>query len=110
MMKYSVRVHTGGSLYDVLISLAKVLHADEIEDGDDEKPTNTTPDDAEKKRLASIYETKAANMAVVDMRDGFILKIAPVSCLYCSTSFLIQFGISFHTLVVERLALGRLAK
>ena len=77
--KYSVRVHTNGSLYDVLISLAKVLRADENDHGKDQKDPSL--DDAEKKRLASIYETKAASMAVVDMREGFILKIAPVSCL-----------------------------
>jgi len=83
--KYSVRVHNNGTLYDVLIALAKVMHSDshksngqglddqgeklELENGESEI-------EAAAKR-GSIYAKLAQNMAVVDMREGFIFKIAP---------------------------------
>lgn len=86
IMKYSVRVHNNGTLYDVLISLAKVLHADDEKGSrDDGNPGSSekisgSPDpenEAEKSRSSSIYSKIAQNMAVVDMREGYIFKIAP---------------------------------
>lgn len=82
-MKYSVRVHNNGTLYDVLISLAKLLYSDEkVAAGETADTTNdpnmtTEEREAEEERLAEIYASKAMNMAVVDMREGYIFKIAP---------------------------------
>ena len=88
-MKYSVRVHNNGKLYDVLLALAKILHMDELAEASEtanvEGAGDTTPrlleptSEAEEKRLEEVYEQRAHNMAVVDMRDGYIFKIAPVS-------------------------------
>jgi hypothetical protein len=62
-----------------LLSLCKVLHADEV-------PKSETPDTEEdKERFANIYAEKAKNLAVVDMRDGYIFKIAPVRIRVCCT-------------------------
>ena len=90
-MKYSVRVHNNGKLYDVLLALAKTLHTDELADGaadskevgsDETTPKLKEPvSEAELKRLEEIYEQRAQNLAVVDMREGYIFKIAPVSNL-----------------------------
>jgi hypothetical protein len=88
-LKYSVRVKHNGKLADVLIALAEVVYNDEVrtETGDDSRaPLNSSvmsEDDEEaiqkKKELEAKYREMARNMAVVDMRDGFIFKIAPVS-------------------------------
>ena len=86
VLKYSVRVHNSGTLYDVLISLAKVIYADqEMEKEEKENPDASNrgaglpepESDSERARLHAIYSDMAQNMAVVDMRDGFIFKIAP---------------------------------
>jgi hypothetical protein len=84
-MRYSVRVLNNGKLYDVLIALAKVLHVDEQteahaeDDAAEASPKLPDPiDDEKRKKLDDIYEERAQNMAVVDMRDGYIFKIAPV--------------------------------
>ena len=83
-MKYSVRVKHDGNLSDVLLSLAKVLYADRIaeESGDGvsahENPSKDDKDDEPDPELESKYKEIAANLAVVDMRDGYIFKIAPV--------------------------------
>ncbi|KAG7347052.1 ubiquitin carboxyl-terminal hydrolase [Nitzschia inconspicua] len=83
IMRYSVKVHNNGTLYDVLISLAKVLHADEQaekvgsasspSDGNLQEPES----DQEKARLQEVYKKMSRDMAVVDMRDNYIFKIAP---------------------------------
>jgi ubiquitin C-terminal hydrolase len=84
--KYSVNVHNNGTLYDVLIALAKILFQDEVEENQDTEdldglqrgPGLQEPEsEAEKERLRDLYAKMASNMAVVDMRDGFIFKIAP---------------------------------
>eukprot|EP00529_Nitzschia_sp_RCC80_P002746 CAMPEP_0113523524 /NCGR_PEP_ID=MMETSP0014_2-20120614/45750_1 /TAXON_ID=2857 /ORGANISM="Nitzschia sp." /LENGTH=1845 /DNA_ID=CAMNT_0000421617 /DNA_START=321 /DNA_END=5858 /DNA_ORIENTATION=+ /assembly_acc=CAM_ASM_000159 len=76
VMKYCVRVHNNGTLYDVLIALAKVVYSD-----DQEKKIESVDNDGDnesvKARLQSIYSNLAKNMVVVDMREGFIFKIAP---------------------------------
>ena len=82
-MKYSIRVHNNGKLHDVLVALAKVLYADEEaeangeENGECRNADSTDGEDAN--RLNAIYSKRAQNMAVVDMREGYIFKIAPVS-------------------------------
>lgn len=71
-LKYCVRVKADGRLRDVLIALVKVIHADEI----GEEQFNKMKDEPD-------FEEKMAHMsqnfAVVDRRDGYISKIAPVS-------------------------------
>ncbi len=81
VMKYSVRVHNNGTLYDVLLSLSELLHADEQQKKSGESASKLTEQEieAEKKQLQDICSKKAKNLAVVDMRDGYIFKIAPVS-------------------------------
>lgn len=83
VMKYCVRVHNNGTLYDVLISLAKVVYDDEQKERKESNGNvlgSTLVDaenDAERARVHEIYSNLAKNMVVVDMRDGFIFKIAP---------------------------------
>lgn len=82
--KYSVRVHNNGTLYDVLVALAKVIHSDRQaskgeahdESGKSVDPENSKNEEAMAK-LKSTYAKLAQNMAVVDMREGYIFKIAP---------------------------------
>ena len=110
ILRYSVRVKPNGNLHDVLVSLAEVLILDEQQDesqnqdgndssNDQDESTKNTEnepnnnnddgdddeeeeedDEAYQKRMA-IYRARAANMAVVDMREGYLSKIAPVSRL-----------------------------
>jgi len=79
--KYCVRVRTDGRLRDVLVALAKVLHADELakEKGGESPPRLSSNGEEEKaEKSEAFYGRLAANLAVVDMRDGYISKIAPV--------------------------------
>ncbi len=82
--KYSVRVHNNGTLYDVLIALAKVIHSDSLKnDGEDNSGVGLGVGNGESEseedtaKRSSIYAKLAQNMAVVDMREGYIFKIAP---------------------------------
>lgn len=84
--KYSVRVHNNGTLYDVLIALAKVIHFDSQtnekkargESGNITHLENCeSKSEEEREKLNTIYKEMAQNMAVVDMRESFIFKIAP---------------------------------
>lgn len=92
-MKYSVRVRHNGRLLDVLVALAKVLydesvttngdHHNDSENQHDEnreakEKTDSEDDVAELLKLEKAYQQIAQNLAVVDMRDGYIFKIAPV--------------------------------
>jgi hypothetical protein len=85
-MKYSVRVHNNGKLQDVLVALAKILHADEQaetsgggeDNGESKLSLSENLDEEEMAKLKAEYECRAHNMAVVDMREGYIFKIAPV--------------------------------
>lgn len=86
IMRYSVKVHNNGTLYDVLISLAKVLYADEQSEKNEKEGAAIVSKDAalqdaetdlEKTRLDEIYKKMSKDMAVVDMRDNYIFKIAP---------------------------------
>eukprot|EP00550_Attheya_septentrionalis_P004019 CAMPEP_0198291588 /NCGR_PEP_ID=MMETSP1449-20131203/9068_1 /TAXON_ID=420275 /ORGANISM="Attheya septentrionalis, Strain CCMP2084" /LENGTH=2054 /DNA_ID=CAMNT_0043990251 /DNA_START=402 /DNA_END=6566 /DNA_ORIENTATION=+ len=95
--QYSVRVRHDGTLLDVLMSLAEVQYADTEEGGsinnkessedasspeksDDVVDSGLDIDKAEeleKKRKNKIYQGLAKSMAIVDMREGYIFKIAP---------------------------------
>ena len=82
--KYSVRVHNNGTLYDVLIALAKIIHYDrQTKNGKSTNESETNPaiesceSEEETAKLNCAYAKLAKNMAVVDMRESFIFKIAP---------------------------------
>jgi hypothetical protein len=92
-MKYWVRVKNDGTLLDVLLSLGKTLYDDEVSvDGANDtdtlakvasssalaSDTSESDEDNMKEELEKQYQAKAQNLAVVDMRDGYIFKIAPV--------------------------------
>lgn len=89
VFKYSVRVRSDGNLYDVLFSLANLLHADEVNRAAEEDMNNSdrqrqlnrliSKDSESIQALEEIYHTRARNMAVVDMREGYISKVASVS-------------------------------
>ncbi|CAB9510928.1 Putative ubiquitin carboxyl-terminal hydrolase 11 [Seminavis robusta] len=86
VFKYSVRVRNDGNLYDVLVALAKLLHADETNKAAEndknnsdrqrelQRLTSTATEDIE--ILEEVYQKRAKDMAVVDMRDGYISKVA----------------------------------
>lgn len=96
VMKYSVRVRHDGTLHDVLINLAKMIHDDEQEGSDDrdqmevdnpgesvDKASSTDmSDDNEDSPEHALYAEMADNMAVVDMGESCIRKIVPVSVIY----------------------------
>ncbi len=83
-LKYSVRVRHDGALSDVLFSLAKVLYADSHgeENGKaisgEQNLANEEDEDELDPELEAKYKDIARNLAVVDLRDGYIFKIAPV--------------------------------
>jgi len=84
--KYCVRVKSSGVLRDVLIELAKVLLRDEgvsfketeeikkPENGDKEDDLSESDDDVD-----PIVVRRAQDLVIVDMRNGYIDKIAPIS-------------------------------
>jgi ubiquitin carboxyl-terminal hydrolase 6/32 len=88
-LKYCLRVRSDGNLHDVLLELARVLIADEEGyDGSTAPKTiaEANGDDKENgDEKGAAIETdpavirRAQNLAVVDMRDGYIFKIAPNS-------------------------------
>lgn len=94
-LKYSVRVPHDGTLADVLLSLAKVLYADELaeETGEDVASdvieASNDEDEEPDPELEAKYKDIARNLAVVDMRDGYIFKIAPVSCETSVLAFIV---------------------
>ena len=102
IMKYSVRVRHDGTINDVLINLAKMLHADDMEGCDDpmevDEPTNNDNTDCKSSsgdrcddnegeedntQENAKYARMAEGMAVVDMGESCIRKIVPVSTLFC---------------------------
>jgi hypothetical protein len=74
----SVQVHNNGTLYDVLISLAKVLHSDQWQEPNDEENAEKVSslkeplNEVEKIKLIEAYAQRAQNMAVIDMRECYI--------------------------------------
>jgi hypothetical protein len=106
---------------DVLIALAKVLYADktaELSESKSASAAKTAPKDHKGEEidpeLEAKYKELAVNMAVVDMRDGYILKIAPVSpemihsYVYSISTFCSQ--LVFALLPAELMDTSRLAK
>jgi len=97
VMKYSVRVRHDGTLHDVLINLAKMIHDDEQEGSEDDRDqmevdnpgesvdkasSTDMSDDNEDSPEHALYVEMADNMAVVDMGESCIRKIVPVSVIY----------------------------
>lgn len=91
-LKYSVRVNHDGTLADVLAALSKVIYSDSIGYDNseyfkgfakrDEAPRDSFEEEQEEGQnaeLDSIYMKMSQNMAVVDLREGYIFKIAPNS-------------------------------
>ena len=101
VLRYSVRVRHDGTLADVLISLAKVLYHDSIAEDSEEgvlSEKNPAKDDKHEDpdpELEAKYREIARNLAVVDMRDGYIFKIAPV-CL----QVLLDFEMTMHFVLI----------
>jgi len=100
VLKYSVRVRNDGNLHDVLVALAKLLHADKLnkaveKDAEDmegqhelQRLTSTASEDLQ--ALEDIYVKRAKNMAVVDLQSpGYISKVASVRYKFvsCKTLF-----------------------
>lgn len=85
-LKYRVRVRNDGNLRDVLIALAKVIHTDAVGDNG-ERPTKSKPKPKEinteegddKAGVSDEVLRISESLAIVDLRDGYIFKIAPVS-------------------------------
>lgn len=81
-MKYCVRVKSSGKLRDVLIELAKTLlidagvsfkdDSDEAKNGDEKLGTGV-------REIDPVVLRRAQDLAVVDLRNGYIDKIAPIS-------------------------------
>lgn len=80
VLKYCLRVKNDGVLKDVLRELAKVLYRDQLEAAGEVVPETTKLEDGEvgKDANEAIYAKMAQDLAVVDMREGYIAKIAPV--------------------------------
>jgi len=88
--KYTVRVKHDGTLFDVLVSLAKILYSDRHEDfgaaedeGIGKKDSNEENDDAsnaaeEDDTMQEVYSDMAKNMAIVRMKESYVLNIVPV--------------------------------
>ena len=84
-LRYCVRVKNDGTLNDVLIALAKVLHQDETEVGGGDQTPVSPPmpvqpaSTKEEHEWEEMYLGRSKNMSVVVMREGYIAKMAPVS-------------------------------
>jgi hypothetical protein len=82
-MKYCVRVRNDGKLRDVLVALGKVIHEDNVGVASDIPPdikARKNGEDADESKEESDEVLRISeSLAVVDMRDGYIFKIAPVS-------------------------------
>ena len=82
ILKYAVRVSHDGKLADVLMALARVLHSDETGEPitTNRNPGDDKSDDGEEidEEFEGMLQERSQNMAVVDMREGYIFKIAPV--------------------------------
>jgi ubiquitin C-terminal hydrolase len=76
-LKYCVRVNSDGKLRDVLLALAKLLYVEQ--NGKAVSPNSAADEESEKERSEreALYQKMAQNFSVVDMRDGYISKIAP---------------------------------
>jgi Ubiquitin carboxyl-terminal hydrolase len=86
-LKYCVRLGADGKLKDVLIALAKILHLDENPDSGGATANSGDKTDEEQDILLEICKQRIQNLSVVDMREGYISKIAPVSLVSCDHSW-----------------------
>jgi ubiquitin C-terminal hydrolase len=81
--KYCVRVKSSGNLRDALIELAKVLLTDEgvrfQESLDSDRPESDDDARVDATYVDPIVLRRAQDLAIVDMRNGYIEKIAPIS-------------------------------
>lgn len=82
-LKYCVRVNSDGKLRDVLLALAKLLYVEQ--NGKAVSSNSAADEESEKERSEreALYQKMAQNFSVVDMRDGYISKIAPVRIPKC---------------------------
>ena len=91
IMKYSVRVRHDGTVKDVMLNLARLIHADkndsneddQIEGGESFEVERNEPDLSDGKNSPGYarYSEMVESMAVVDMGESCIRKIIPVSIL-----------------------------
>jgi len=83
ILKYAVRVRHDGKLGDVLIALARLLRSDEPKDLLLDEYLDAENDKGEERKknrkLEDALKYQSRNMAVVDMREGYIFKIAPIT-------------------------------
>ncbi|KAL7541598.1 hypothetical protein ACHAXR_011053, partial [Thalassiosira sp. AJA248-18] len=88
IMKYSVRVRHDGTVNDVLLNLARMMHDDdnmeldesgEVGDGGKASSDGSDDNDEEDSLEKSRYSEMAEGMAVVDMGESCIRKIVPHS-------------------------------
>ena len=81
--KYCVRVKSSGELRDVLIELAKLLLTDEripFKEAEEIKKEDKADDESEEEEeLDPVVLRRAQDLVIVDMRNGYIDKIAPIS-------------------------------
>uniref|UniRef100_A0A7S3V7L3 ubiquitinyl hydrolase 1 n=1 Tax=Chaetoceros debilis TaxID=122233 RepID=A0A7S3V7L3_9STRA len=80
--KYSVRARHDGKLFDVLVTLAKVLHGDNditIPERNDKTSSTQLHNNEHNVDNAELYDTMAKNMTVVRMESGYIANIQPES-------------------------------
>ena len=109
IFKYSVRVRNDGVLYDALVALAKILHSDEVNKAAEEDSSNperqkqlqrlTSNDSEDAQALEELYQRRAKNMAIVDMREAYIAKVASVCfclCYYLLTCFVCTYFAYAH--------------
>lgn len=81
-MKYCVRVHSDGSLNDILVELAKILHHDETGEPIPSIDQQNSTDESEETK--TVYHQRAKDMAIVVMREGYITKRVSVSYPFVS--------------------------
>lgn len=75
-MKYCVRVHSDGTLNDILVELARILHHDET--GEPMVSLERQASSDENDGMKRVFEDRAKDMAIVLMREGFVLKTVSV--------------------------------
>jgi len=88
--KYEVVVRHDGTLHDILISLAKLLHVDNMDkskniDCSDVSGTNAGSDEQnmsgcegnDNEDDSMVYEQAAQNMVIVKMKEGYISNVVP---------------------------------
>lgn len=76
-MKYCVRVRNEGTLRDVLVALAKILYQDETDEKDGvHKQSHEEEAGVETETEDDMFIERSRNMAIVVMREGYIVRMA----------------------------------